>query len=251
MWDVTDAAAADRYIEPNDVVVNCAAFTAVDAAESDEPRAYAVNAVGARNVARACARTAARLIHVSTDYVFSGRFPGTPRPYDLDDPTDPLGAYGRTKLAGERAVHEELPDARVVRTAWLYTGVTNDFVASMRRLAQGKAPVNVVTDQIGSPTYVADLVDALLQLVDDKVTAPLLHAANPGAVSRYEQARAVFEAIGADPERVRPVTTDEYPRPAPRPPYSALSGRLSAEAGLTPLRPWRDALAAALAAPND
>lgn len=245
-WDITDAEAAARFVASDDVVVNCAAYTAVDAAESDEARAYAVNADGAGNVARACARAGARMIHVSTDYVFSGSFPGVPRPYELDDPTGPLSAYGRTKLAGERAVHDEMPDAHVLRTAWVYTGVGGDFVGTMRRLAAGDGPVEVVVDQIGSPTYVGDLVGALLQLAGGGISAPLLHAANAGAVSRFEQARAVFEDIGADPERVRPVGSDRHPRPAVRPPYSALSARESTEAGLTPMRPWRDALAAAL-----
>jgi dTDP-4-dehydrorhamnose reductase len=245
-WDITDAAAAGRFVESGDVVVNCAAYTAVDAAESDQARADAVNAVGAGNVARACANAGARMIHISTDYVFSGSFHVAPRPYDLDDATGPLSVYGRTKLAGERAVHDELPDAHVVRTAWVYTGESGDFVGTMRRLAEAGGPVEVVADQIGSPTYVADLVGALLQLVDGSITAPLLHAANAGAVSRFEQARAVFEDLGADPQCVRPIDSDKHPRPAPRPPYSALSARQSAAAGLTPLRPWREALSTAL-----
>jgi dTDP-4-dehydrorhamnose reductase len=118
----------------------------------------------------------------------------------------------------------------------------------MRRLAAGDGPVDVVADQVGSPTYVGDLVDALLEIADGAIREPLLHAANEGGASRFEQAQAVFEAVGADPARVRPVGSDRHPRPAPRPPYSALSGRLSAVAGLTPLRAWRDALMAALLA---
>ena len=247
-WDITDPGAAERIVEPGDVVVNCAAYTAVDAAESEQARAHAVNAIGPGYVARACERAGARLIHLSTDYVFSGDFPGTPRPYDIDDATGPLSVYARTKLAGERAVHAALPSAQVVRTAWVYTGVGTDFVATMRRLAASDGPVNVVADQIGSPTYVGDLVAALLQLADGEIAAPLLHSANTGAVSRFEQARAVFAEVGADPERIEPVSSDRYPLPAPRPPYSALSGHRSADAGLTPLRPWRDALSAALRA---
>jgi len=134
-----------------------------------------------------------------------------------------------------------------VRTAWVYTGVGNDFVATMRRLAAGDGPVSVVSDQIGSPTYAGDLVSALLQVADGGIAAPLLHAANEGAVSRFEQARAVFAAVGADHLRVRPARSDEHPRAARRPQYSALSGSQSAAAGLTRLRPWRDALDDALA----
>jgi dTDP-4-dehydrorhamnose reductase len=249
-WDITDPAAAKRIIGGGDVVINCAAYTDVDGAESDEARAYAVNAAGPEHIARACARVGARLIHVSTDYVFSGDFgAGEPRPYEPGDETDPRGVYARGKLAGERAVLAALPEAVVVRTAWVYTGGTGpDFVAVMRRLAAGDGPVDVVDDQIGSPTYVADLAAALLQAADDRVPGPILHAANAGEVSRFGQARAVFEECGADPARVRPVSSVQFPRPAPRPAYSALGGRQSAAAGLAPLRPWRAALVAALAA---
>jgi dTDP-4-dehydrorhamnose reductase len=245
-WDITDASAAERFVEPGDVVVNCAAYTAVDRAEEEPDAAHAVNALGAGNVARACARAGARLIHLSTDYVFSGHFDGDPRPYDIGDETGPLSVYGRSKLAGEVAVHAELPGAHVVRTAWVYTGTSSDFVASIAARANEHGPVDVVADQIGSPTYVVDLVSALLQIAEGGISAPLLHAANAGAASRFEQARAVFTAVGADPERVRPVGSDRHPRPAPRPMYSALSSRASAAAGLRPLRPWQEALAAAL-----
>jgi dTDP-4-dehydrorhamnose reductase len=252
-WDITDPAAAERIIGNGDVVFNCAAYTNVDGAESDEAGAYAVNAAGPDHIARVCARVGARLIHVSTDYVFSGDFgAGQPRPYEPGDETDPRGVYARSKLAGERAVLAALPEPSegiVVRTAWVYTGGTGtDFVAVMRRLAAGDGPVDVVDDQIGSPTYVADLAAALLQAADDCVPGPILHAANGGEVSRFGQARAVFEECGADPARVRPVSTARFPRPAPRPAYSALGGRQSAAAGLAPLRAWRAALAAALAA---
>lgn len=249
-WDITDPTAAERFIQPGDIVVNCAAYTNVDAAEGDQKRAHAVNALGPENVAQACARAGAELIHISTDYVFSGSFDGAQRhPYEVDDETGPLSVYARTKLAGELTVLAAMPDAHIVRTAWVYEGAGgNDFAAVMRRLAAGNGPVEVVADQVGSPTYVGDLVGALLEVADGAIGEPLLHAANAGEASRFDQARAVFEAVGADPERVRPVGSDRHPRPAPRPPYSALSSRRSAEAGLTPLRPWRNALTAALAA---
>jgi dTDP-4-dehydrorhamnose reductase len=247
-WDITDPAAAERFIQSGDVVVNCAAYTKVDAAEEDQDRAHAVNTLGPENVAHACARAGADLIHISTDYVFSGLFEGgRRRPYEIDDETGPLSVYGRTKLAGEMAVLAAMPDAHIVRTAWIYEGGGGtDFAATMRRLAAGDETVDVVADQVGSPTYVVDLVGALLQIAAGSIRAPLLHAANAGEASRFEQAQAVFEAVGADPARVRPVGSDRNPRPAPRPPYSALSGRQSAAAGLTPLRPWREALAAAI-----
>ena len=257
-WNITDPAAADRIVERGDVVINCAAYTDVDGAESDEEGAFAVNATGPEHIAKACARAGAALIHVSTDYVFGGD-PGPggpnanePRPYEPSDQTAPQGVYARSKLAGEQAVLAVLPEPSqgiVVRTAWVYTGGTGkDFVAVMRRLAAGDGPINVVDDQTGSPTYVGDLAAALLQVVDDRVPGPILHAANEGAVSRFEQARAVFEECGADASRVQPVSTAQMPRPAPRPRYTALSGGQSAAAGLRPLRPWRPALVAALAA---
>ncbi|MBJ7339063.1 dTDP-4-dehydrorhamnose reductase [Mycolicibacterium sp.] len=246
--DVTDPTAPERHFEPGDVVINCAAYTKVDQAESDETGARAVNAAGAENVAHACARAGTELIHVSTDYVFSGDFGDeSPRPYEIDDQTDPVSVYGRTKLEGEFEVLSAMPNAHIVRTAWIFSGGDGgDFVATMRKLAAGDGFVDVVADQFGSPTYVGDLVDALLQVAGGSIEESVLHAANQGVTSRFEQARAVFELVGADPERVRPVGTDRHPRPAPRPPYSALASRRSQEAGLTPLRPWRDALASAL-----
>jgi dTDP-4-dehydrorhamnose reductase len=228
-------------------VINCAAFTNVDAAESEPATAQAVNAVGPGNLARACAAAGARLVHISTDYVFSG---DVNRPYEISDECGPLSVYGRSKLDGELAVHAELPEAQVVRTSWVYTGgAGNDFVAAMRRLAATDRTVDMVADQTGSPTYAGDLVDALLHIAAGGITAPVLHAANAGAASRFEQAQAVFSQLGADPARVRPVSTDAAVRPARRPVFSALGMAESARAGLTPLRPWRDALEAALAVP--
>ena len=247
-WDITDPAAGRDLLAVGDVVVNCAALTAVDVAEADESRAHAVNAAGAGHVARACAAAGARLIHISTDYVFGGAgSAGPPRPFEVDDPPAPVSVYGRSKLAGEHEVHAALPTAQVVRTAWVYTGSGTDFVGTMRRLAAERDTVEVVADQTGSPTYVADLVDALLVLADDPDPRPVWHIANTGPVSRYELARAVFAGIGADPDRVRPVTTDKHPRPAPRPVYSALS-TARYDAAHTPMRSWQDALTAALTA---
>lgn len=244
--DITDPSAVRDAVEPGMVVINCAAYTAVDAAETDEARAFAVNADGPRNLAQACARVGARLVHVSTDYVFDGT---SEQPYEPDSPTVPQSAYGRTKLAGERAVLTALPSASVVRTAWVYTGTGSDFVSTMLRLEQERETVTVVNDQVGSPTYSRDLASGLLDLAYSEPTGvPILHLTNGGTASWFELARAVFEGAGADPERVRPCSSSEYVRPAPRPAFSVLSGRAWASAGLTPLRHWRMALDEAVAA---
>ncbi len=246
--DITDAAAVADAVAAGDLVVNCAGFTNVDAAESDPRGAHAINAEGPGNLARACARAGARLIHISTDYVFPG---GADRstPYEVDEPTGPVSVYGRSKLDGELAVLAALPGAHVVRTSWVYTGADgSDFVAVMRRLAAGEKVIDVVDDQTGSPTYSRDLVDALLEVAQRDIRPGILHAANAGTASRFDQARAVFTEVGADPQRVRPVPTSASPRPAQRPVYSALSMVQSVRAGLSPLRSWRDALAEAIAA---
>ena len=241
--DITDTSAVADAIEPSMIVINCAAYTAVDAAETDIDRATAVNTDGPRNLARACAASGARLVHVSTDYVFDGK---ATTPYEPDDAPAPQSVYGRTKLAGERAVLAELPTANVVRTAWVYTGTGTDFVATMRRLERERDVITVVDDQIGSPTYSRDLAAGLLEVAASPVTGSILHSTNAGTASWFDLARAVFAGVGADPERVRPCSSAEYVRPAPRPSYSVLSGAAWERAGLTPFRGWRDALGDAL-----
>ncbi|MGZ4619622.1 MAG: dTDP-4-dehydrorhamnose reductase [Frankiaceae bacterium] len=247
------------------VVVNAAAWTDVDGAERHEDEAYAVNAIGVAQLAAACAAARARLVHVSTDYVFPGDVPGDavpghpvfnraalpgagPVPYEPDDPTGPSSAYGRTKLAGEQAVAALLPAAGyVVRTAWLYGATGSNFVKTMIRLEGERDSVDVVDDQQGSPTWSADLAVGLLELVAARPNPGIYHAVNAGSTTWCGLARAVFEEVGADPHRVRPTTTDAFPRPARRPAYSVLSTRRWQAAGLRSLRPWRAALTAAMA----
>ncbi|GAA1455672.1 dTDP-4-dehydrorhamnose reductase [Williamsia maris] len=257
--DISDAGAPARVLAdlgPHDVVVNCAAYTAVDAAETDVAMAEAANVAGPAALARVTAAAGAWLIHLSTDYVFSA--PATRdrplEPADLDPDATPATVYGRTKLAGERAARAADPRTTIVRTAWVYTGADrgSDFVSTMRRLETERDTIGVVDDQIGSPTYAVDLAAGLLQLAQtppdhlSRVTGAVLHATNAGRCSWFDLARAVFVGVGADPDRVRPVTTAEFPRPAPRPAYSVLSGVSWADAGLRPLREWRPALDMAL-----
>lgn len=231
------------------VVVNCAAWTAVDLAESAEEDAYAVNAAGPAVLATACGEVGAQLLQVSTDYVFDGL--GSV-PYEVSDPPAPRTAYGRTKLAGEQAVRALLPDASwVVRTAWLYGGAGPSFVHTMAALERTRDTVDVVDDQLGSPTWTGDLATGLLELCRSTAPAGVLHATNAGAVSWWGFAQAVFEELGADPGRVHRTDSGSFVRPAPRPSYSVLSGRAWAAAGLAPLRDWPEALAEAFAVEGD
>ncbi|MBV9822026.1 MAG: dTDP-4-dehydrorhamnose reductase [Actinobacteria bacterium] len=245
--DITSSAAVQAAFAdfgPH-VVVNAAAYTAVDAAESDEDRAFAVNAAGPALLAAAAARTGARLLQVSTDYVFSG---DADRPYAEQEETAPRSAYGRTKLAGEQAVRELAPEhGYVVRTAWVYGATGSNFVKTMARLERDRETLEVVDDQRGSPTWSADLARGLVALAGSDAAPGTYHCTGSGDTTWYGLARAVFEELGADPERVRPTTTDRFPRPAPRPAYSVLSDAAWRAAGLDPLPHWRAALRQAFA----
>jgi dTDP-4-dehydrorhamnose reductase len=224
------------------VVINAAAYTAVDAAESDPDAAYAVNAAGPTHLAQAAAKLGLGLIQVSTDYVFPG---DGSRPYEIDDPTGPQSVYGASKLAGEQAVLETYPEAHVVRTAWVWGATGSNFVKTMAKLESAHPTISVVDDQRGTPTYSADLAVGLLELAGADLPGGVLHATNGGQTTWFDFARAIFVELGADPERVQPTTTANFPRPAPRPAYSVLSSAAWTGAGLTPLRDWRAALTAA------
>ncbi|AYF98328.1 dTDP-4-dehydrorhamnose reductase [Protaetiibacter intestinalis] len=243
--DVTDAVAAARAVAGADVVINASAYTAVDDAETHEDDAYAVNATGAGNLARAAADAGARFVHVSTDYVFHG---DATTPYAEDAPLDPLGAYGRTKAAGERLVREAHPGAHLVRTAWLYGRHGGNFAHTMLRLASQRETVSVVTDQVGQPTWSGDLATAIVRLLDAGAPAGVYHGTNAGQASWFDFARAVFEVSGLDPERVLPTDAASFVRPAPRPAYSVLGHDAWARVGLDAPRGWRSALDAAAAA---
>lgn len=237
--DILDPAGCRDAVAGHDVIVNVAAFTAVDAAETAEATAFAVNAVGAANLALAATAAGAKLVHVSTDYVFAG---DASRPYAADAPIAPRSAYGRTKAAGEWAVRAECPDAWVVRTAWLYGAGGASFPATMARLAGERETLHVVADQVGQPTWTVDLAAGILRLVDADAPFGTWHGTSAGQCSWFDLARAVFEELGLDPARVTETTSEAYPRPAPRPAYSVLDHGMWAAEGLEPLPHWRDAL---------
>ena len=282
--DLTDsdsiAASLDRWRPA--VVVNAAAYTDVDAAESDEATADEINHLGAARLARACADRGIDLVQVSTDYVFDGTVPpaaarsgaADPGPADTagpvdparapalepDDPVGPATAYGRTKLAGERAVLGAHPAATVVRTSWVYSGPDrtthrlggSDFVHTMMRLEAERELLQVVDDQWGSPTCARTLAIGLVQLAhgitDGRVDARgrIVHLAGSGRTTWCGLAREVFRGLGADPQRVHACTTEEYPRPAPRPAFSVLSTRSWTDLGLDGPAPWEEDLRAVL-----
>ena len=243
--DITRLDAVRQVVQSGDVVINAASWTDVDGAESSEAAAYEVNAGGARNLAIACRESGARMVQVSTDYVFSGDATG---PYSEDARVDPRTAYGRTKAAGEAAVHEELPGrAWVVRTAWLYGAHGPNFVSTMRRLESERPTVEVVNDQRGQPTWSRDLARQISLMVSSAAPPGIYHATASGETTWYELARSVFRLIGADPNRVIPTTTDHFPRPARRPAFSVLGHGAWVAAGLAVMRPWDAALLEAVA----
>jgi dTDP-4-dehydrorhamnose reductase len=244
--DITDAAAAAAALTAArpDVVVNCAAWTAVDDAEAHEAEALAVNGTGAGHVAAAIANghgaPGCRLVHLSTDYVFAG---DATRPYAEHDIPGPRTAYGRTKLAGEQAVRATLPQSSyVVRTAWLYGIHGPNFVAAMIRAERERPAVDVVADQHGQPTWTADVARQIITLVRSGAPAGTYHATSSGQATWFDLAREVFQLLEADPARVRATSTSAFPRPAPRPGYSVLGHQAWAAVGIEPIGDWRMAL---------
>jgi dTDP-4-dehydrorhamnose reductase len=240
--DVTDEAAVAAALAKYrpDVVVNCAGWTAVDDAEAFEDEALAVNGHGPANLARACAACGSRLVQISTDYVFAGT---ATRPYAEDDVPAPRTAYGRTKLAGERAVQQGLPEASyIVRTAWLYGAHGRNFVATMTGL-EGKQPtVEVVADQHGQPTWTADVAEQIIALVRSGAPAGIYHATSSGQTTWLGLAREIFWLLGADRSRVVAIRSSALTRPALRPAYSVLGHDAWARCGTAPITDWRLAL---------
>ena len=224
-------------------VVNCAAWTDVDGCEADPQRAVLINALGVRHLAAACARAGAHLVHVSTDYVFSGEKDG---PYDEWDEPSPRSVYGRSKLGGEIEVARHAGSWAIARTSWVFGRRGRNFVDTIVGRARDGAALRVVDDQRGCPTYAPDLAGALARLAVGRLPG-VYHVTNEGACTWHDLAAAAVELAGLDPSVVGTTTTAELSRPAPRPANSVLSGAAWAAAGLPPLRPWREALAEKLA----
>lgn len=244
--DITSASAVIEAVAGHDVVINAAAWTDVDGAETHEEAATAINGDGPANLAAACTKHGATLIHVSTDYVFSG---DSTSAWAEDQPTAPINAYGRSKLVGEQAVLRA--QGFVVRTAWLYGAHGSNFVRTILRLAETRETLDVVDDQHGQPTWARELARQLLALADaahaGRAPAGIYHGTASGQTTWYGLARAAFSETGLDPSRVRPVTSDAFPRPARRPSYSVLGHDRWSLSGVDVQPPWQDQLRAALA----
>lgn len=234
--DIRDIAAVRAAVARHrpQLVINAAAYNAVDAAEADPAAAHAVNEAGPRNLAQAAALAGAAVLHVSTDYVFDGE---SGAPYDEQAVPNPRSAYGRSKLAGERAVAAANPRHYVVRTAWLYAARGRNFPLTMLEQAR-RGPLRVVHDQTGSPTYAPHLAQAIAGLLEEQAPYGIYHLAGAGAATWYELAVALFERMGVAAD-LTPVRTDEFPRPAQRPRYSVL---VTARQPSRVLPPWRDGL---------
>lgn len=241
--DITDAAAIDRYVTDNhiNVIINAAAYTAVDKAEDDVEMAYKLNRDAVHNLAEVAKAHDCLLVHISTDYVFSGE---SSHPYKEDDPPAPKSVYGASKLAGEQAIAEVSCRAIIIRTSWLYSEYGHNFVKTMLKLGSEREEVSVVCDQIGGPTYAGDLAKVIMTLVtkDDKQNGvQFYHFANEGTISWYDFAKAIMEIAGNGCQ-VKSILTGEYPAKAPRPAYSVFNlDKIKQEIGAD-IPFWRDSL---------
>lgn len=240
--DITDREAVDAFLKENhiDIIINCAAYTAVDKAETDNMLAAALNTGAVGNIGEAAVKYGVKVLHISTDYVFSGQ---SFRPYKENDEPYPQGIYGRTKLEGEGLISSFCQNAIIIRTAWLYSEFGHNFVKTMLKLAETKEEINVVADQIGTPTYAGDLARAIHHILrHEKWTPGIYHFTDEGVASWYDFAKAIFEISGID-IRVNPIPTSAYPTPAKRPLYSVLSkAKIKNTYGLE-IPYWRDSLA--------
>lgn len=238
--DITEKTGIEAFVRENGVqaIVNCAAYTAVDRAETETALAEKINILGTRVLGEVAKMFSIPLIHISTDYVFCGE--GC-HPLKETDATAPTGVYGKTKLEGEKALESTGCDVAIIRTAWLYSEFGSNFVKTMLRLAGERDALNVVYDQVGSPTYATDLARALMTVLNNGVHGfNIYHFSNEGAISWYDFAKAIFEESG-DKISVSPIESDKYPSPTKRPAYSVLSKEKIKEAGVT-VPYWKDSL---------
>ena len=241
--DITNTDAVANAVADVDVVVNCAAYTKVDQAEEDIDEAMATNALGPKVLATACKASGARLIHLSTDYVFRG---DAKAPYPEDSPRDPVSVYGRSKAAGEEAVLEVYTAGSVIiRTAWLYGEHGPSFPRTMLTASTSRDTLTVVDDQVGQPTWTKDLARQIRLVIDSDIPSGVFHGTNSGHTSWWNFARVIFDTAGLDPERILPTTSAEFVRPAPRPAWSVLGHDAWAAVGLPAMRSWEDAFAEA------
>lgn len=219
--------------------INCAAYTAVDKAESEQEAAFSINADGTRHLAEASKEQGARFIHISTDYVFNGM---GEKPYKEDEPTDPVNLYGASKLKGEQLALQTDSGAVVIRTSWVYSSFGNNFVKTMLRLMQSRTEISVVADQTGSPTYAADLAEAIMQIIGSgQWQGGLYHFSNDGVITWHEFAREIqhYTHLACT---VHPITTEQYPTPAKRPKYSVMDKQKIQQVYGISLLPWRSSL---------
>ena len=233
--DITDARGCERGLRGADVVINCAAWTAVDLAEECESDAFAVNATGAANLARAASSVGARLVQISTDYVFDG---SATSPYAADAPQNPASAYGRTKAAGEWAVQAYGDQHLVLRTAYLYGAGGDCFPRTIVRLASERGSVDVVDDQFGQPTWTMDVADLAVRAVDGKIPGGIYHATSQGSATWFEFAAEAVASSGLDRKIVHPTTSENFVRPASRPAFSVLGHDSLRAVGVAPIGPW-------------
>ena len=244
--DISNLEACVRVIneiQPQ-IVVNCAAWTAVDLAEDNEEEAFNINCTGSRNVAIACREANSILVHISTDYVFSGV---SDKPYETDSPTAPTSVYGKSKLCGELAILEELPEhSFIFRTAWLYSQFGGNFVKTMVRKALSNSPVRVVADQIGQPTVATDLAQHIVDVIASNAPGGIFHGTNSGQATWYELTQQIYTLLNVDTSLVSPVSTSEYPTRAIRPQYSVLSHAHTVAVGVREMTNWFTALSNSL-----
>ena len=246
--DLSSESSISHYFDSNDrfdVIINCAAYTAVDKAEEEQELANQINHLAVKQLAEIVKAQKAKLIHISTDYVFDGT--GN-KPYKETDKTNPINIYGKTKLAGEKTLQEIMPtDAIIIRTSWVYSEYGNNFVNTMLRLGKERDELNVVSDQIGSPTYATDLAGAILEIIKNKEfkeisqATQIYHYSNKGEISWYDFAKEIFKIAKVDC-KVNPITTQQYPTPAKRPKNTLMSKDKIAEIFSVKIPDWKESL---------